>query len=203
LRLQDSFKRGEGLMKNKFFIIFFFLFMIIPLTVFPLTLVRVGYIDLDVIIMSYTAKYIDTEISAREEFVQQLQSEFDDEYYRMSETEKSQVLSKLRKHRRTLNVLKYNKYLWENTEELSDEIIYQIVQRDIMEAIKKTSEIEGFSLILDNTGNFIYGSDDINLTDKILFRLDEKLLDLQNQEEPAAPLSLEPELEERDVIIED
>ena len=203
MRLQDSFKRGEGLMKNKFFIIFFFLFMIIPLTVFPLTLVRVGYIDLDVIIMSYTAKYIDTEISAREEFVQQLQSEFDDEYYRMSETEKSQVLSKLRKHRRTLNVLKYNKYLWENTEELSDEIIYQIVQRDIMEAIKKTSEIEGFSLILDNTGNFIYGSDDINLTDKILFRLDEKLLDLQNQEEPAAPLSLEPELEERDVIIED
>jgi Skp family chaperone for outer membrane proteins len=177
--------------------------MIIPLTLFPLTLVRVGYIDLDVIIMSYTSKYINTEISVREEYVNQLQSEYDDGYYRMSEMERSRVLSKLRKHRRTLNVLKYNKYLWENTEELSDEIIYQIVQRDIMEAIKKTSEIEGFSLILDNTGNFIYGSEDINLTDKILFRLDEKLLDLQSQEEPVAPLSLEPELEERDTMLEE
>jgi Skp family chaperone for outer membrane proteins len=187
-------------MKNKFFFLFFLLFMIIPVTLFPLTLVRVGYIDLDVIILSYTTKYIDTEISVREEYVSQLQSDYNDRYYRMSEMEKSQLLSNLQKHRRELNMLKYNRYLWENTEELSDEIIYHIVQRDIMEAIKKTSEIEGFSLILDNTGNFIYGSEDINLTDKVLFRLDEKLLDLQSTE-PVAPLSLESEREERDLLL--
>ena len=87
-------------------------------------------------------------------------------------------------------MFRYNKFLWESNEEIRDDIIYQIVQRDIMEAIKKTSELEGFSLILDNTGNFIYGSEDINLTDKILFRLDEKLLELQNKE-PLAPLMLE------------
>lgn len=188
-------------MKNKFFFLFFLLFMIIPVTLFPLTLVRVGYIDLDVIILSYTTKYIDTEISVREEYVSQLQSDYNDRYFRMSEMEKSQLLSNLQKHRRELNMLKYNRYLWENTEELSDEIIYHIVQRDIMEAIKKTGEIEGFSLILDNTGNFIYGSEDINLTDKVLFRLDEKLLDLQSTE-PVAPLSLESEREERDLLLE-
>ena len=38
-------------------------------------------------------------------------------------------------------MLRYNQYLWESTEEIRDEVIYQIVQRDIMEAIKKTSEI--------------------------------------------------------------
>jgi len=175
--------------------------MITPVTLFPITLVRVGYIDLDVIISRYTTKYIDTEISIREEYVSLLQAEYNDRYYRMSEMEKSQLLSNLQKHRRVLNMLKYNKYLWENTEELSDEIIYQIVQRDLMEAIKKTGELEGFSLILDNTGNFIYGSEDVNLTEKVLFRLDEKLFDLRNTE-PVAPLSLESESEERNLLLE-
>jgi hypothetical protein len=44
--------------------------------------------------------------------------------------------------------------------------------------------------VLDKTGNFVYGSDDINLTSKVLFRLDEKLLDLQGKP-PLVPLSLE------------
>ena len=87
-------------------------------------------------------------------------------------------------------MLRYNRAVWLNTKELREDLIYQIIQRDIMEAIQKTSELEGFNLILDNTGNFVYGSEDINLTDKVLFRLDEKLLDLQNRE-PLAPLSLE------------
>ena len=75
-------------------------------------------------------------------------------------------------------------------------MIQQIIQRDIMNAIRKTSEVEGFNLILDKTGNFIYGTEDIDLTDKILFRLDEKLMELQNSN-PIAPLSLE--LEENSV----
>jgi Skp family chaperone for outer membrane proteins len=175
--------------------------MAIPVTLFPITLVRVGYIDLDIIISSYTTKYLNTEISIREEYISQLQTEYNDRYYRMPEMEENQLLSNLQKHRRALNMLKYNNYLWENTEELSDEIIYQIVQRDIMEAIKKTGELEGFSIILDKTGNFIYGSEDVNLTDKVLFRLDEKLLDLQSTE-PVAPLSLESVREEGALLLE-
>jgi Skp family chaperone for outer membrane proteins len=188
-------------MKNKSFFLFFLFFMAIPVTLFPITLVRVGYIDLDIIISSYTTKYLNTEISIREEYISQLQTEYNDRYYRMPEMEENQLLSNLQKHRRALNMLKYNNYLWENTEELSDEIIYQIVQRDIMEAIKKTGELEGFSIILDKTGNFIYGSEDVNLTDKVLFRLDEKLLDLQSTE-PVAPLSLESVREEGALLLE-
>jgi Skp family chaperone for outer membrane proteins len=89
-----------------------------------------------------------------------------------------------------LSLLTYNNYLHESTGNIRDSLILQIVQRDIMEAIKKTSELEGFSLVLDNSGNFVYGSEDINLTDKVLFRLDEKLLDLESSE-PLAPLRLE------------
>ena len=87
-------------------------------------------------------------------------------------------------------MLRYNLLFWDRTGEIRDDIILQIIQRDLIESIKKTSELEGFSMVLDNTGNFIYGSEDINLTDRVLFRLDEKLLDLQNNE-PLAPLSLE------------
>ena len=93
-------------------------------------------------------------------------------------------------HKEVLSLLTYNSYLLESTGTIRDSLILQIVQRDIMEAIKKTSELEGFSLVLDNSGNFVYGSEDINLTDKVLFRLDEKLLDLQSSE-PLAPLELE------------
>lgn len=171
-------------------LIFIIIFILIPFVVFPISLVRVGYIDLDFIINSYTGKYIETEIFMRDEFTGQLQNNYNTNYYALSESEKREMQQMIQEQRSVLNMLRYNQYSWENTEEIRDEVIYQIVQRDIMEAIKKTSEIEGFNLILDNTGNFIYGSEDIDLTDKVLFRLDENLLDLQNND-PLAPLSLE------------
>lgn len=177
-------------MRNKLFIFFFLIFVLVPFIIFPITLVRVGYIDLDIIIETYTGKYLDTEISIREDYVLKLQGNYNQNYFTLSEEERSDILLQLKDQRNVLSMLRYNKFLWENTEDIRDDIIYQIVQRDIMEAIKKTSELEGYSLILDNTGNFIYGSNDINLTDKVLFRLDEKLLDLQNNE-PVAPLILE------------
>ena len=108
----------------------------------------------------------------------------------MTETEKNEIQIKINDQRNTLSMIRYNQLFWERSGEIRDEIIFQIIQRNLMEAIKKTSELEGFSLILDNTGNFIYGSEDINLTDRVMFRLEEKLLELQ-ESEPLIPLSQE------------
>lgn len=177
-------------MKKRIFIFTFFYFMMIPIFIYPITLVRVGYIDLDFIIQTYTKNYLDTEITLREDYISQLQGEYNENYFGLTEAEKSNIQIKLRDQRDVLSMLRYNLLFWDRTGEIRDDIILQIIQRDLIESIKKTSELEGFSLVLDNTGNFIYGSEDINLTDRVLFRLDEKLLDLQNNE-PLAPLSLE------------
>ena len=179
-------------MKKRIFIFAFFYFMMIPIFIYPITLVRVGYIDLDFIIQTYTKNYLDTEITLREDYISQLQGEYNENYFRLTEAEKSNIQIKLRDQRDVLSMLRYNLLFWDRTGEIRDDIILQIIQRDLIESIKKTSELEGFSMVLDNTGNFIYGSEDINLTDRVLFRLDEKLLDLQNNE-PLAPLSLEME----------
>jgi len=165
-------------------------------TVYPLTLVRVGYIDLNHILKVYTEKYLDLEISKRENYIQQLQQKYNQEYYNLSYEELNNLQTEISDQDNVLRTLKNNKFYWDNNEQIEDTVIQQIIQRDIMKAIKKTSEVEGFNLILDKTGNFVYGTEDINLTDKVLFRLDEKLLELQNSP-PVAPLSLE--LEENPV----
>lgn len=171
--------------------------LIVPATGLSLTLVRVGYIDLDLIIDTYTTKYLETEIQTRNEFISMLQGRYSSGYFDLTDSERFEIQLKIDDQREVIDMLHYNLFLWENSKEMKDELIYQILQRDIMEAIRKTSELEGFSLILDNTGNFIYGSDDVNLTNKVLFRLDERLLDIQ-ENEPKAPLSLE--LEEEELI---
>jgi Skp family chaperone for outer membrane proteins len=167
------------------------LLMVLPLgNLWAITLVRVGYIDIDAVIETYTARYLETEIMIRQEFVRQLQDQYRFEYDDLSYIERMDLQDRINEQKDALSLLSYNSYLHESTGEIRDSLILQIVQRDIMEAIKKTSELEGFSLVLNNSGNFIYGSEDINLTDKVLFRLDEKLLDLENSE-PLAPLRLE------------
>ncbi len=177
-------------MRRLFLIVLSLLFFVISGYAFPLTLVRVGYIDLQHIIKTYTTKYLDVEISIREKYTDELQKKYSEDYYNMTSEELDKLRTEIDEQDSVLRMLKNNKFSWENNGELDDSIIEQIIQRDIMKAIKKTSEIEGFNLILDNTGNFVYGSEDINLTDKVLFRLDERLLDIQNKP-PVAPLSLE------------
>jgi Skp family chaperone for outer membrane proteins len=177
-------------MRMKVFSACVIIFTFLPFFALPITLVRVGYINLDNIISVYTEKYLETQITIREGYIQELLSDYNVNYFSLSSQEREQSQNEISNQRSVLNMLRYNRAVWLNTEELRDDIIYQIVQRDIMEAIKKTSELEGFNLILDNTGNFVYGSEDINLTDKVFFRLDEKLLDLQNKD-PLTPLSLE------------
>jgi Skp family chaperone for outer membrane proteins len=164
-----------------------------------ITLVRVGYIDIDVVVETYTARYLETQIAMREDFLQQLRDTYNNQYYEMGSAERNDYRRQIDDQREALNLLTYSNHLLETTGGIREAVIKRIVQRDIMEAIKKTSELEGFSLVLDNSGNFVYGSDDINLTEKVLFRLDEKLLDLQNNT-PLAPLELELEDE---VLIED
>jgi Skp family chaperone for outer membrane proteins len=126
----------------------------------------------------------------RQDYLSQIRALYRDEYFEMSSIERMDLQRRIMDHDEALELLQYNKYYLDSTGDIDDDIIFQIVQRDIMEAIKKTSELEGYSLVIDNTGNFIYGSEDVNLTDKVLFRLDEKLLDLQ-ESEPLAPLALE------------
>jgi Skp family chaperone for outer membrane proteins len=164
--------------------------LLIPAFAFPVTLVRVGYIDLEAIIQTYIVKYMSAEIEIRTAYASQLQTNYNVNYARMSEKDRIETLRKIKDQRDAVALLKNNMSSWNSSGDVLDEIIFQIVQRDIIEAIKKTSEIEGFSLVLDKTGNFVYGSDDIDLTDKVLFRLDEKLLDLQSKP-PLVPLSLE------------
>ena len=177
-------------MKKYIFSTAILFFFIVPFIIYPITLVRVGYIDLDSLIKTYTEKYLETEISMRNDYLGKLQEEYNTKYYSMSESEKNDYQIKINDQRDTLSMIRYNQLFWQRSGEFKDEIIFQIIQRNLMDSIKKTSELEGFSLILDNTGNFIYGSEDINLTDKVLFRLEEKLLELQ-EGEPAVPLSSE------------
>jgi|GEM_PF-2030900 hypothetical protein len=182
-------------MKRPIFLFIIVAVLLTPSLLLPLTLVRVGYIDLDLIIRTYTTKYLETEISVRSEYITTLQQQYSSGYFDLTEGKRYDLQLSIDDQREVLDMLHYNLFLWENSGELKDDIVYQILQLNIMEAIQKTSQLEGFSLILDNTGNFIYGSEDVNLTDKVLFRLDEKLLDIQNSE-PKAPLSLELEEDE-------
>ena len=184
--------KGYTMKKNpKTFLLILFLFLLLPISnLWAITLVRVGYINIDTVVETYTQRYLETEIMVRQEFIHQLQDTYRFEYEELSIIERMDLQQQINEQKDVLSLLSYNSYLHESTGNIRDSLILQIVQRDIMEAIKKTSELEGFSLVLDNSGNFVYGSEDINLTDKVLFRLDEKLLDLQNIE-PLAPLKLE------------
>jgi len=181
--------------KTRMPVILAMLMFLIPAAVFPITLVRVGYLDIDLVVQAYLQRYLDAEISMREKYVDELYTDYNERYFELSYFERNDIQTKIARQNEVLSLLNYNKYLLSTTGELEEELILEIVERDIMAAIRKTSELEGFSLILDNTGNFIYGSEDVNLTDRVLFRLDEKLLDLQNTE-PLAPLELELEVEQ-------
>ncbi len=177
--------------KKILLVISLILFMLLPLvSLWPITLVRVGYVDIDAIISTYTQKYLDTEITMRDEYINQLNSTYNEKYFEMTDVEREEIRTNISDQNEVLHVLRYNRNVLQSAGSIEDENLFQIIESNIMEAIKKTSEFEGFSLIIDKTGNFIYGSEDINLTDKVLFRLDEKLFDLQNNE-PLAPITLE------------
>lgn len=153
-----------------------------------ISLVRVGYMDVERVLTTYTRNYFDTMIEVQENQLSELESEYNSKFYTMGYREKADMEAQLRNFRDELRNLRLNRRVFQSTGEIRDDGIFNTVQKDIMDAVKKTSELEGFSLVLDKTGNFVYGSEEIDLTDKVLFRLDEYLLDLREQQ-PAGTLN--------------
>jgi len=175
---------GMFRMKKKFSVILLITFSLVPLMMFPKTAryMNVGYIDLEEIIQTYTVNYLETEIKLLQDSISLLQHTYNSNYLNLSELERNEIRNKLQDQNSKLNILRSNRYFWDMNGEIMDDIIFEAIQRDIMDAIEKISILEGYSLVFDKSGNFIYGSEDINLTNKVIFRLDEKLLNLQSSE---------------------
>ena len=171
-------------MKKKFAVLLLVIFSLVPLVVFPKTVryMKIGYVDLEKIIQTYTVNYLETEIKLLEDSISLLQHTYNTNYFNLSELERNEIRNKLQEQNSKLSMLRSNRYFWDMNGEIMDDIIFEVIQRDIMDAIEKISILEGYSLVFDKSGNFIYGSEDINLTNKVLFRLDEKLLNLQSSE---------------------
>lgn len=82
---------------------------------------------------------------------------------------------------------------WERTGEVPDDGLREQMIEDIMQAVRRTAVVEGFSMVLSTTGNFVYGASEADLTGKVLSRLESRRLDRlrggplpfenQNQEE--------------------
>lgn len=171
------------IMNKKVMLLAVALLMLMPAgSTLAISLVRVGYMDVDRVLATYTRNYFDTMIEIRENQLTELEAEYNSNFYTMGYREKSDMEAQLRNHRDELRDLRLNRRVFQSTGEIRDDGIFNTVQTDIMDAVKKTSELEGFSLVLDKTGNFVYGSQEIDLTDKVLFRLDEYLLDLREQQ---------------------
>jgi Skp family chaperone for outer membrane proteins len=163
-----------------------FVFLLIGICFIPFTgfakasqYVKVGYINLDKIIQTYTARYLELEIKFLEDSISRLPSLHTIDHLALTEKERSKIQFELQDYNSRLKILKSNKYFLDINGEIMDDAIFEKIQKDIMEAIRKVSILEGYSMVLDSTDNFVYGSDEINLTYKVLFRLDEKLLKLE------------------------
>lgn len=58
---------------------------------------------------------------------------------------------------------------------MKNDRVAEIVENDILNAVRKTAEVEGFSIVLERSGNFVYGSPEVDLTDRVLARLQREL----------------------------
>jgi Skp family chaperone for outer membrane proteins len=145
--------------------------------------IQVGYVDLETIVGSYTPKYLDKEIALMQEAIgRSTAASYNSGYYTVSDGELDEVRALLQNRQEVLDRLRNNRRSWESCGELVDAEIAERIQKDIMDAIKKTGVIEGYSLIFDSTENLLYGSDEVDLTKKALFRLDERLLDYEKSD---------------------
>jgi len=144
---------------------------------------KVGFVDLDTILKAYTTKCLELGTQITEDSILNLEKDYARELGKYSEGERNNAWIKIQEKKAELERYRACMQLWKISGEIEDDGILEMVQRDIMAAIKKTSVLEGFSIILDKTGNFIYGNEDADLTNRVLFRLDEKLLNMQNNEQ--------------------
>ncbi|HUT65213.1 MAG TPA: OmpH family outer membrane protein [Spirochaetota bacterium] len=140
--------------------------------------IQAGYVDLETIVRSYTPKYLDKEIALMQEAIgRSTTASYNSGFYTISDGELCEARALLQERRSGLDRLRNNKRSWNSCGELGDAKIAERIQKDIMDAIRKTGIIEGYSLIFDSTDNLLYGSDEVDLTKKVLFKLDERLLD--------------------------
>jgi len=122
--------------KKILLVISLILFLLLPLvSLWPITLVRVGYVDLDTIISTYTQKYIDTEITMREEYINQLNNTYNEQYYGMTDVEREEMRTKIRDQNEVLQVLRYNQNALQSSGNIEDKNLLQIIESNIMEAI--------------------------------------------------------------------
>jgi Skp family chaperone for outer membrane proteins len=143
---------------------------------------KVGFMDFDTVLTTYTEKFLELGIRIIEDAVLKLENDYAREFGKYTEGERNTAWIRIQERKAELERYRACMQVWKISGEIEDDSILEMVQRDIMTAIKKTSVLEGFSLILDKTGNFIYGNEEADITNRVLFKLDEKLLNLQNNE---------------------
>lgn len=148
-------------------------FLLVSVAAYPQArlLAKAGFLDLDRIVYEYTARYLDGEISRREKSLALLRASLQSKRVFDQIEEHESIEEKIREHREALASLRRDKDYFARTGELRSDRLAEIVEKDIFIAVRKTAEIEGYSIVLDKSGNFVYGSREVDLTDRVLQRL--------------------------------
>jgi len=139
-------------------------------------LTNVGYINIDRLMGIYIERFFDREIEWREDYILEIggrSSVF------MSQNREEKLNLKIQEHRRYLEYLKYHRDYWRTNGQLTDSSLRNSLYSAIKQAIHNTAISEGVSIIISNSGNFVYGSEEVDLTAKVLFRLESSLIDQQ------------------------
>ena len=147
--------------------------LLAPVAAYPQArlLSKAGFVDLDRIVYEYARRYLDSEIAKREKSLETLRESFRSSKARDQNKEHESIAESIREHRASIASLRHDRDHLVKTGELRSNHLAEIVESDIMNAVRKTAEIEGFSIVLDMWGNFVYGSQEVDLTDKVLLRL--------------------------------
>jgi Skp family chaperone for outer membrane proteins len=180
-----SSRRGGNLLKKWLLFLAGAAVFLTPAAGFTKTahFIQAGYVNLETIVVSYTPKYLDKEVSMMQEAIgKSTTASKNSGYYTVSDGELDEVRALLQNRQAVLDKLSNNRRSWESCGELVDAEIAERIHKDIMDAIKKTGVIEGYSLIFDSTDSLLYGSEEVDLTKKVLFRLDERLLDYEKSD---------------------
>ena len=131
---------------------------------------KVGFVDLDRIVFEYASRYIDGEIAKREKSLGLIrESPLEKTQY---EVEKNNADGeRVGENHASIASLKRDRNHLAKTGELRDNQLAEIVEKNILNAVRKTAEVEGFSVVIDRSGNFVYGSQEVDLTERVLQRL--------------------------------
>jgi Skp family chaperone for outer membrane proteins len=145
------------------------------------TLTRIGYVDIDRIMETYIDRFFTSEIEWRERYLSEIKVP---SMVFTGQAREEELERWLQEHSRSLDYLKSNQEHWKRSGEVRDQKLLEQLHADIIQSVRKTAVMEGFSIIISNTGNFVYGTVEVDLTGKVLFRLDSQLLERQRTDPP-------------------